>query len=468
MEDINLEALRFQNIKLLYRNALQGPLSFRIKYRNICFLVSDDFYEKECLEEMLCGKLTFSDGNISIQEEPLKHVSVESKVNKEIVKQVSVISDTSRLFTQFSVAENIFYPHYVMRTSKAFRLTGAVLKSLDLEMNIKKPVKYLSNFERIIVEIIRAMSSSKKVLALINVLPRLTDVESGKLCNVLLFLKSVGYGICIIDSSQVLYKTEAELNEVYIINHLHTTNVFYSDQINSNLLLHYTRSYVKKQTATEDNSDTRYIHHNLELVYEKGQGITLSLTNSRLFMNIIDNNVSYQQIYQLLVRKYTEPQEIIIDSEKITPAQRDRLVKNGVFGVVDLNDLDNQLFNNISIFKNMLYPYCQKARALFMNRRRLRIIRKYLEDLNKNLNLNDYPTILSSDQIFQVLLCKYAIYRVKILFIFLPAYFTSSAFSEEILTLLKVIMRKGTTIVVFREKYPLEIPQLVDSLSRVN
>ncbi|RGZ00363.1 sugar ABC transporter ATP-binding protein [Clostridium sp. AM58-1XD] len=161
-------------------------------------LVGENGAGKSTLMKIITGLYT-NDGGTILYEGKQVEFSDPSKARD---MGISIIHQEFNLFSQLSVAENIFLDRKkyrnrcgVINWKKMYRDAESVLKELGADLDVHMPVKLLSVREQQLVEIAKAVSSNAKVLIMDEPSAALPDNEVQKMFDVVNMLKKRGTAI---------------------------------------------------------------------------------------------------------------------------------------------------------------------------------------------------------------------------------------------------------------------------------
>ncbi|AGC67501.1 ribose import ATP-binding protein RbsA 2 [Thermoclostridium stercorarium subsp. stercorarium DSM 8532] len=190
--------LEMRNItKYFNGNKVLDKCSLSVNQGEVHALVGENGAGKSTLMKILAGLFTPDEGEILLNGK---------KVNITTPKQsqdlgIAMIYQEVRLFSDLSIAENIFINRQPLKSPKFLRLidwnkvyseTTDYLKHFSLDIDPHTPVKNLSTGQQKFVEIIKALSQNANVIIMDEPTSALTEQEIDVLFDVIRTLKSIG------------------------------------------------------------------------------------------------------------------------------------------------------------------------------------------------------------------------------------------------------------------------------------
>lgn len=163
------EVLRAENITKRFPGVLAvNHVSVAVNKGEILALVGENGAGKSTLMQILGGALRPDEGQIILEGNPVSISSTEDAIQAGI----SMVFQELSMVGSLSVAENIFANRQPtgrlnnIRWHELYSETGAFLKRFELDLDPRKPVKQLSMGQQQILEILKAISTTPKVLIL--------------------------------------------------------------------------------------------------------------------------------------------------------------------------------------------------------------------------------------------------------------------------------------------------------------
>jgi ABC-type sugar transport system ATPase subunit len=169
-------------------------VSLELAQGEILALVGENGAGKSTLTQILGGAIRPDAGRILLGGRPQTFSSSADAINAGIAMVFQELS----LVGSLSVAENIFAnrqpvgPANFVRWGDLYRQTEVFLKRFNLDLDPRRPVKYLSMGQQQILEILKAISTNPKVLILDEPTSSLTEGETRFLFENIRRLQSEG------------------------------------------------------------------------------------------------------------------------------------------------------------------------------------------------------------------------------------------------------------------------------------
>lgn len=178
------EILRSENISKSFPGVMAvDDVSFSLGRGEILALVGENGAGKSTLTLILSGVLKADRGRILLEGKPM----LFSSPNDAMRSGVSMVFQELSLVGSLSVAENIFANRQStgklgnIHWGTLYQQTSEFLQKFNLNLDPRKPVKYLSMGQQQILEILKAISTNPKVLILDEPTSSLTESETTSL-----------------------------------------------------------------------------------------------------------------------------------------------------------------------------------------------------------------------------------------------------------------------------------------------
>lgn len=174
-----------QQIPLLTNLYLQV---FENEHTGILF---NSFKERDIFADFLSGTLCPAGGRIYYRE----HSVSFSDYVKIARANFALVMENSRLMDNLTVYENLFYeqfPSIWISAHKQRAAAQSLLSRFNLNINVTQTVSSLSQYERIALELIKALSQKKTIVFISNISSMLDSTEYGLLMTLLTQLEECG------------------------------------------------------------------------------------------------------------------------------------------------------------------------------------------------------------------------------------------------------------------------------------
>lgn len=180
--------------------ALDG-VDFKIRTGEVHALIGENGAGKSTLVKILAGVHQPTAGTIILKDKPVQFPSPQVSQHAGI----SAIHQEATMFTELSIAENIFMGHHIRNKSNGLlswkemkSKTQTLLNKLELDIHPDTKVKNLSVAQRHMVEIAKALSLNAKIVIMDEPTSALTLKEVEYLYKIIQKLKSEGKAIIFI------------------------------------------------------------------------------------------------------------------------------------------------------------------------------------------------------------------------------------------------------------------------------
>lgn len=390
-------------------------------------IITDDFFDKERLIDLFCGKVQDMKGFFYLEERLIsddEQIKMIRKINSE---WISVISGQSRLFEALSIVENIFFPHFLLKVNRLNKIARELFFFFQLDIPLGKRVDQLSILERIQIELLHAAVCKRKVIIVSDINKSLKIWEVQILNTMYKRLVQMGYTICLIESLSEV--TLDMLNYFSLLRRRKTVGGGYRGEysyqeitrlLNTSCLTEEYEILLKKK---EQKYYKNLGRKTLEWDKVSGQKIgevTFSVGKGMITQIVCQRHAVYMELTALLTGKSIPAfGQMYFEGWEIWRQDIKTKIKRWKIGCVDTST--NMLFSNKSILENICYPLSLKIPLFYVHRKYLKGAKDYIQDILRELDLRREVSSLSAEETVWVSLCKWVLCKPQLLLFFIPA-----------------------------------------------
>jgi inositol transport system ATP-binding protein len=180
----------FSGVKVL------DNITFTLVGGEVHALLGENGAGKSTFMKILMGLIQPDDGKIFLEGNEIKH----SNVHDMMKRGISMIHQEILMVSELTVAQNIFLGKETHRfswlnESDIYQKSQQLLKTLNVEIDARTKMKYLSIADRQMVEIAKAISNKAKVIIMDEPTSALSDREVSTLFDIIKDLKNKGVSI---------------------------------------------------------------------------------------------------------------------------------------------------------------------------------------------------------------------------------------------------------------------------------
>lgn len=421
------ELIRFHNVNFETRGQKYGSFFFQLFEGELTGILTDDFFEKELLVDLFCGKIQSMNGFLYVQENLVpaeEQIKVIRKISSE---EIALISGRPRLFEALSIAENIFFPRFLLKTGKLRKVTQELFHFFQLDFSINKKVHQLSLLERVEIELLHAVVCKRRIIIVSDINKNLGGEDIFLLNKIYKRLVQMGYTICLMESLMDL--TMEMLDYFSLIKGGKTVGGGYRGEYSyqeAYMLLNmpgrteeYQKILKKKDRKYYHDQDTKVLEWS-SMSGRSFRNFSFEVCRGEIVEIVCQKHSVYEELKKLLLGE-VEPVSGIMSFEEqmMSPREIRGNMKKWKIGVVDAGR--NMLFSNKSVMENICYPLSLKIPFFSLRRKYKKASEEYIRDTVKELSLQADAASLSSDQIMWISICKWVLCKPQILLLFVPA-----------------------------------------------
>lgn len=443
-------------------------VSISIEKGEVLALMGENGAGKSTLIKILAGAYKMDSGEIYCEE---KKVQINDR-NDSTKLGISIIFQELNLFSNLSVAENIFVNRefrkagFIYDREKANREASVLLEKVGLSCSPDTKLVDLTISQRQMVEIAKALSSDAKLIIMDEPTSSLTDNEVDKLFEIINNLKESGVSILFVSH---------KINEVKrIADRVH---VLRDGEYITTLL---------KEEITEETIIKAMVGRNLENIFDKQYAeigeTALEVKNlyTKNFLKNISFNVRKGEIVGfagLVGAGRSEVMravfgldaitggEILVNGKPVRIKSPADAIKLGM-GFVPEDRKNEGLFLRMSVMKNSSIVMMNKVskHGVINSAQEYETTRSYVEKLNvKTPNMEKEVMELSGGNQQKVVVAKWLSNEPQILIVDEPTRGIDVGAKKEIHNLISNLAKSGVAIIMISS----EMPEILGMCDRI-
>lgn len=410
------ERLRIENLR---KGSLLKRIHFQICEGEIVHCVFDNIQEKQMFLQILTGEISADYAKIYYNEKLI----AEKQVTRLLSEKTAIVSRESKLINEVSLAENMFLIRSGVENDwvslrkykeKAVRL----FKEFDVEIDIEKPMKRLSDLEKVQIEIIKDYLVGKKVVILTALTNSLSSNEKREVMKLLEKLRDRDVSFIIIEPLEDI--EFAVVDRVVIIKHGKTYAVKDAEDCDYMLLhkiLYYDeiKKRVDERAILFDVSEYAGAVEIRDLSSDYLKNINISIVNGEIVKLFCMDEKSYEEIIGALRGKVSITKGRIIFENKTVELNKTVIgLKDGI-GIIEGNPAIATLFGELSVMDNLQMLLSRKMAGIWVIPKYKKSIKILLEGIiDKELYRKKVRDLNPAD-VQKVLYSKWLLYSPELL-----------------------------------------------------
>lgn len=421
------ELLRFQDMCFRARGQKYGPFFFQLFEGELTGILTDDFFDNEVLVDFFCGKVQSMKGFFYLRENLIPAEEQQKTLRKINSECISMISERSRLFEALSIAENILFPHFLLRTGKLDKIAGELSHFFQLDIPLGRRVNQLSPLERIEIELLHAVAHRRRVVIVSDVNKLLRDADIICLNRLYRQMVHMGFTICLIEPLTDV--TMEMMNHFSLIKGTKTVGSGYRGEYTYQeaFRLLNTENRVEEYKSLLQKKDRRYYRaQDAEILRCEGisgkrfRNLSFSLRQGEIGEIVCRRHSGYVELTGMLAGDASPAAGTLsFMGEKAPPQMLRENLKKWRIGCVDMSV--NMLFANRSVLENICCPLSLKTPFFYLHRKYMRAARDYILDIAGEVDLQADVASLPSEQVLWISICKWMLCKPQLLLFFITA-----------------------------------------------
>ncbi len=437
MENVITEDSNMTNLDNFNIHIFQGE---------IMGLIEVNDYGKDVLLDLICKNTPIKFGRIYFS-----NILVNSFHHSDgSDNKVYVIDQKSKLINDLTVTDNVFvlrksFKKYMINRKVLGIQLNQLLKELDVSLDYTSICSALTEYERCIVEVLKAVIQSVKLIIVNDLSNILSATDMHNFRKLLIKMVKKNYSIlCIGNHPEDIFPI---CDRVAFMQNGKIIKMLDKKEMADDKMLPYNISFEDTQPATKnhDHKDTIYFH-NISTSYlnkvsfsvQAGECIILYDKSSKMQLDIIDILSGEQEI---------EIGAIELGHKVLNPKKMRKYFGSQI-AVIGENALNSMLFYDMNYIDNMCFLLDKKThRSNITGKVKKSIQREYYKELGNEVYTDDLSK-LDKNSLYNLIFYRIHLLNPKIVFIVQPFSNADMYVRRHIIHLIRILKRKGIAIVI--------------------
>lgn len=443
------EILRLQNVKSIVKGITYlDNINFNIYKGEIMGLIPLNNHGKDRLISLLFQNQTIDFGRIYFDERLVNYYEhSDYSFNK-----IAIIDSSVRLVEDLSVIDNLYvlnnkFTKYIINEKKVREKSLNLLKKLNIDMDIDKNVRKLNNFERVAIELIRAVINDSKIIILNEISNFLTVDELSKVQNLIKYYTK--------DNISFLYMANHHeeafqiCNRVSLFENGRVVKVIDEENFSDEILKPYIIEF-DSQTNMIDYSDDRNNNFKITGLYSENlQNVNFSVNRGECITILGVDNKGIDEIEDILTGKKKHIKgKLKLEDKEITEFDLRSFVNEKILFIPE-NPVDEILFYDLSVFENLTFLLSNEEKRKLLKTIKNDKETKYnnisnIKDLVEKENISD----LETDKLYDLVYLKVILFKPKVVFITQPFSNADMYLRARIISLINLFKKEGISVII--------------------
>lgn len=412
--------------------------------------------EKSALIQLLRGNESLSRGRLYLNENVMS-----SDTTHKLRENIFIITESSNLLSRLKIYENILIPSAKnpFINYKTYRkITLELFQKFNINITIEKPVKRLSNLERVTIELLRAYVSGCKLLVISNITGILSSTDLDSFFSLISKFKKTGISFIFLDTYEDIIFDQTD--NLAIIKNGKTVGIFDSSQIDRKKI--YQLLY--RDIISKDNEFfiSKSSYANAENVILSFNNVSDGILDKASFdirrgeiikILYIDDASKNDLIGNLKGKSHAKEGQIYLNGQPYSINSIKEAQSKGVC-FIEEKALDKMLFKNLNVMYNLCFHLSKKVSRFWSKRKYSKSVVKSLDGLIdscyfKKLIFNLPPTILQ-----KIVYCQWFLYSPKVLVCINPFSIADIKLNQTTEQMIKLLASKGISIIILTSNWP--------------
>lgn len=378
-----------------------------------------------------------------------EEVNAQGKSNYSY-NNISIINNISMLAESLSLSDNVF----VLKQGFKQRIINEKLLNqqlklhlnhvgIDLETDIS--IKNLSNYNRFIIEIIKAMVAGSKLIVLLEPASIISYFRLESLYNILNIYSKQGISFLYIsrhyEEINKLCKKIAIMINGQVIKILDSKKIG-PQQLKGIGIENFTNIVLKNKIENK-NAEKEVVFELKNLVYGKISGISLKVHKAECtVLQDLNNHIFDDFLKLLMLEKHNYSGEIMLSDKKIDKKNIHNIA------IIQQEPLKTMLFNELSYTDNLFFNIDKHFKNIWLKNSLKSSILKQLDNDNLQKNKNKNIDKLTNQEKYELIYTRILLQKPKIVVCVQPFMKADINQRIEIWKLLNNFLNKGIALLI--------------------
>lgn len=373
------------------------------------------------------------------------------KESRKTPNRISIIGAESRLVENMSVSDNIFvlrqgFRQRVIRTELLRRQLAPFLEDIHMDIPVDARVENLSDFERVVVELLRAVAMGNRLIVLSEISSVIGYEELGKLHQILRHYTEKGYSFLYI--SLHYEEISRVCDRIAMFSNGRIQKVIGKSEDGEEITRRFSEEYdrmVRGHLESRKNSPggaqeiMRFDHIGGEYM----QDVSFSVYEGEcLVIQTLGNNI-YREVRELLLgEEEPETGTILLEGEKVLITESEKLA------VVREMPTRSMIFPKLSYMENLCVSLSRRVPSIWRQRRiRNSIRREYGPVLGEEVFWMPVEE-LSERQKYELIYARVLLQKPRIVFCIQPFKGADLSHRMTVWRMLDMLLSHGIAVVI--------------------
>lgn len=387
--------------------------------------VFDNLQEKNAFLQIMSGMLPADYEKVYYDEKRIPEDQIQSLFRTKI----AVITKESNLINSVSITENIFLICPVVARNwldhRKFKRDAAYLfEKFDVHINIHMPVRKLTVFEKVQIELVKAYLHGQQIVILTELYNLFSNQERKKLMELLKKMQNTGMCCVILEPLEDI--EFADLDKVIIIKHGKTCLIKEKEECDYTML-HKALYYDElKKRSLENIMMSHGVTSNKgvrieRLCSEYLKDINLEIHKGEIAKVLCVDENSYHEFVRLIQGQSKVCEGTVVYNEKAGQPLKKSLrgLKNGI-GIAVGNPATATLFKELTVMDNLQMLLSKKVNHVWLAPKFKKSIRLILQDVIPNELFQKRVKDLHPSDVQRVLYSRWFLFSPELLICIQP------------------------------------------------
>ena len=393
---------------------------------------------KNVLSDILSGHHLPLSGDFFYRDNPIAY--------KDLVGKIYTIGPQSKLIEGLSIANNIFviregFREQLLEDKALDKQADRLFRELNMNLNSAKSIRDLSRFEKVLVELVKALALGRELIILKDCSSFLSANELESLGHIIRSLSGQRPSFIYLDSF------------IEVLSNLSDRVIWIKRGRNKWVFEHHIPEFLLKESHEFSEENNRTQSEEVVMAFDDLEVMDNIYLNLKIhkgeIVNIIDRQgLSLDRIKEAVFgEKIEEKERVYLEQKPLKTMGMVGAIDKGI-GYINDNPTQTMLIQDISALDNLSYIVSRKVKGFWFHKRYKESILNRYRHKFKHLDSVVYIDQLSIYDRQRLVYYKWHVYQPKVMFIYRPFSSIDRDLHQLTYELIKSLISIGTAVIL--------------------
>lgn len=414
---------------------------------DIMGLICVDGMGRNFIVELLLKNIPIDYGFVYIDNKKANSYEYSSM----LLNSVSVIEKNCHLIENLSIFDNIFvlkrdFNQFVIHDTILNEVLNKYASETEIDIKEHQYIFEFSSYEKLVVELIKAILSKSKIIIIKDISDKLTALELSALHRLIRYYSKKGFTfLYICNHHEEAFKI---CNKVSLMKNGKIKKTLFQADFSDDAIFKYIPDCLKVTPPHHIDENDTYILTFENISTSNINNMNFSLKKGECVIIVDIDNTIHSDICSLMGGELKSNTGTIYLEEKIYDSSSfSYAVKNGV-DFISENPIETMLFKEMDVLYNLAFLTFEKFGGIFM---KTAVKKSILKEYYPAIGIDIYEKNilnLSIKSLYNIIYYRIYMHKPKIVFCTNPFYSCDMYVRQQLIKLINIFKKRGITVVI--------------------